>query len=78
MNDLNLQTDIQCSGINFVSPKGMPFHTPKDTPFHAKMGTKKDRKTWTQQKQKILRRGGKNTQENCTKIIFMTQIFMML
>ena len=22
---------------------------------------------WTQQKQKILRRGGKNTQKNCTK-----------
>ena len=23
---------------------------------------------WTKQKQKILRRGGKNTQKNCTKI----------
>ena len=32
---------------------------------------------WIQQKQKILRRGGKNTQ-NCTKTIFMTQIIMML
>ena len=39
--------------------------------FHAKMGTKKDR-----QKQKILRRGGKNTQKNYTKKIFMTQITM--
>ena len=29
---------------------------------------------WTLQKQKILRRGGKNTQKNCTKKIFMTQI----
>ena len=28
----------------------------------------------TQQKQKILRRGGKNTQKNCTKKIFTTQI----
>ena len=28
---------------------------------------------WTKQKQKILR-GGKNTQKNCTKKIFMTQI----
>ena len=27
----------------------------------------------TQQKQKILRRGGKNTQKNCTKKIFATQ-----
>ena len=30
--------------------------------FHAKMGTKKDRNVWTYQKQKILRRSGKNTQ----------------
>ena len=27
---------------------------------------------WTSQKQKILRRDGKNTQKNCTKKIFMT------
>ena len=47
-----------------ISCKGMPFH--------AKMGTIKDRKTWTQQKKKILRRGGKNTQKNYTKKIFMT------
>ena len=32
---------------------------------------------WTSQKQKILRRGGKNTQKNCTKKIFMTQITTM-
>ena len=36
--------------------------------FHAKMGSIK---------QKILRRGGKNTQENCTEKIFTTQIVMM-
>ena len=41
--------------------------------FHAKMSTIKDRKVWTQQKQKILRRGGKNTQKNCTKEIFTTR-----
>ena len=40
--------------------------------FHAKMGSIKDRK------QKILRRGGKNTQKNCTKKIIMTQIIMMV
>ena len=34
--------------------------------FHAKMGSIKDRMVWTYQKQKILRRGGKNTQ-NYTK-----------
>src|SRR5574340_442638 len=33
---------------------------------------------WTQQKQKILRRGGKNTQKNCTKKIFTTQIITMV
>ena len=31
-----------------------------------------------EQKQKILRRGGKNTQKNCTKKIFMTQIITMV
>ena len=30
------------------------------------------------QKQKIVRRGGKNTQKNCTKKIFTTQIIMMV
>ena len=42
--------------------------------FHAKVGTIKDRNEWASQKQKILRRGGKNTQKNCTKKIFTTQI----
>ena len=32
----------------------------------------------TFQKQKILRRGGKNTQKNCTKKIFMTKIITMV
>ena len=35
--------------------------------FHAKMGSIKDRNGLDLQKQKILRRGGKNTQKNCTK-----------
>ena len=42
--------------------------------FHAEMSLIKDRK----QKQKILRRGGKNTQKNYTKKIFMTQIITMV
>ena len=33
---------------------------------------------WTYQKQKISRRGGKNTQKNCTEKIFTTQIIMMV
>ena len=40
--------------------------------FHAMMGLIKDRN------QKILRRGGKNTQKNCTKKTFMTKIIMMM
>ena len=46
--------------------------------FHAKMGSIKDRNGMDLQKKKILRRGGKNTQKNCTKNIFMTQIVMMV
>ena len=45
--------------------------------FHAKMGSIKDRMVWTLQKQKILR-GGKNTQNNDTKKIFMSQIITMV
>ena len=44
--------------------------------FHAKMGSIKDRNGMDLQK--ILRRGGKNTQKNCTKKIFMTQITTMV
>ena len=44
--------------------------------FHAKMGSIKDR-NGVDLKQKIVRRGGKNTQKNCTKKIFTTQIIMV-
>ena len=46
--------------------------------FHAKMGSIKDRNGMDLKKQKILRRGGKNTQKNCTKKIFMTKIITMV
>ena len=46
--------------------------------FHAKMGSIKDRNGMDLTEQKILRRGGKNTQKSCTKKIFMTQIIMMM
>ena len=43
------------------------------------MGTIKDRNGMDlKQKQKILRRGGKNIQKNYTKKIFMTQIITMV
>ena len=46
--------------------------------FHSKMGTIKDRNHMDLKKQMILRRGGKNTQKNCTKKIFMTQIITIV
>ena len=46
--------------------------------FHAKTGSIKDRSGMDLEKQKLLRRGGKNKQKNCTKKIFMTQIIMMV
>ena len=46
--------------------------------FHVKMGSIKERNGMDLQKQKILKRGGKNTQRNYTKKIFMTEILMMV
>ena len=46
--------------------------------FHAKMGSIKDRNGMNLTEQKILRRGGKNTEKNCAEKIFTTQISMIL
>ena len=46
--------------------------------FHAKMGSMKDRSAMDITEAEDIRRGGKNTQKNCTKKIFMTQIIMMV
>ena len=46
--------------------------------FHAKMGSIKDRNGLDLTEAKILRRGGKNTQKNCTKKIFTTKIITMV
>ena len=46
--------------------------------FHAKMTSIKDRNGMDLQKQNILMRGGKNTQKNCTKKIFITQMITMM
>ena len=46
--------------------------------FHAKMGTIKDINSMDLTKQKILRRGNKNTQKNYTKKILMTWVTMMV
>ena len=46
--------------------------------FHAKMGTIKDRDGMDLIEAEDIRRGGKNTQKNCTKKIFMIQIITMV
>ena len=46
--------------------------------FHAKMGSIMDRNGMDLTEADDIKRGGKNTQKNCTKKIFMTQIIMMM
>ena len=46
--------------------------------FHAKMGSIKDRNGLDLTEAEDIRRGGKNTQKNCTKKIFTTKIITML
>ena len=46
--------------------------------FHAKKGSIKDRNGMEITEADGIKRGGKNTQKNCTKKIFMTQIIMMV
>ena len=46
--------------------------------FHAKMGSIKDRNEMDLTEPEDTKRGGKNTQKNYTKKIFMTQITTMV
>ena len=46
--------------------------------FHAKMGSIKDRNGRDLKEAEDIRRGGKNTQKNCTKKNFTTQIITMV
>ena len=46
--------------------------------FHANMGSIKDRNGMYLTEAEDIRRGGKNTQENCTKKSFMIQIITMV
>ena len=46
--------------------------------FHANMGTKKDRNNMDLAEAEDIKRGGKNTQKNCTEEIFMTQIITVM
>ena len=73
----------QCKEIeenNWMGKTRDVFKKIRDTKgiFHAKMGSIKDRNGMDLTEAEILRRGGKNTQKNYTKSIFMTQIIMMV
>ena len=46
--------------------------------FHEKMGTIKDRNGMDLTEAEDIKRGGKNTQKNCTKKIFTTLIITMV
>ena len=46
--------------------------------FHARMGSMKDRNGMDLTEAEDIKKSGKNTQKNCTKKIFMTQITMMV
>ena len=46
--------------------------------FHAKMGSIKDRNGMDLRSAEHIKRGGKNTQKNCTKKIFKTKIITMV
>ena len=46
--------------------------------FHAKMSSIKDRNGTDLTEAEDIQKRGKNTQKNCTKKTFMTQIIMML
>ena len=46
--------------------------------FHTTMGSIKDRNGRELTEAKDIRRAGKNTQKNCTKKIFMTQVITMV
>ena len=56
------------------------FKKSRDTKgtLHAKMGSIKDRNGMDLTEVEDIRRGGKNTQNNYTKKIFITQIIMMV
>ena len=72
----------QCKGTEENNRMGKTrtlFKKIRDTKgiFHAKMSKIKNRNGMDLKKQKILRRGGKNTQKNYAKKIFITQINTM-
>ena len=73
----------QCKEIEEKNRMGMTrdlFKKIRDTKgtFHAKMRLIKDRNGMDLTEAEDIRRGGENTQRDCTKKIFMIQIIMMV
>ena len=73
----------QCKGIeqnNRMEKTRDLFKKIRDTKgtFHAKMGSIKDRNGMDLTEAENIKRGGKNTQENYTKKIFMTKIITIV
>ena len=73
----------QCKEIEESNKMGKTrdlFKKIRDTKgmFHAKMGSKKDRNGMDLTEAEDIKKSGKNTQKNCTKKIFTTQIIMMV
>ena len=73
----------QCKEIEANNRMGKTrdlFKKVRDTKgtFHAKMGTIKDRNDMDLTEAEEIKRGGKNTQKNCTKKIFTTKTITMV
>ena len=71
---------MQIEENNRMGKTGDLFKKIRDTKgtFHAKMGSIKDRNGRDLTEAEDIKRGGKNTQNNYTKKIFMTQITIMV
>ena len=73
----------QCKEIEVNTRMGKTkdlFEKIRDTvgTFHAKMGSIKDRNGMDLTEAEDIKKSGRNTQKNCTKKIFTTQIIMMV
>ena len=70
----------EIEGKNRMAKNRDLFKKIRDTKgtFHAKMGLIKDRNGMDLTEAEDIKRGGKNTQKNCTKKIFMTKTIMMV
>ena len=70
----------EIEGNNRIGKARDLFKKIRDTKgtFHAKMGSIKDRNDRDLTEAEDIKKGGKNTQKNCAKQIFMTQIITMV